>query len=212
VSIVMPLANQTSSNDESPPRDRILRAAAECFAKTGYQKTRMVTVAREANVSRAALYQHFPGKAELLLAFNDFVSAEWRIWTQESIALAESASEAIERWLREGLADDWRVTLVRAVTSEQTDGALLTDRGATESALRETRRLLALVLRRGTRTGELRADLDVNATAHALQALLLGLLRNHTADRPVISLERKREIDALVALVLQGMQASSGRA
>jgi AcrR family transcriptional regulator len=193
------------------PRERILRAAAECFAKTGYERTRMVAVAREANVSRAALYKHFPGKAELLLAFNDLVSSEWRIWTQESVAVSESASQAVERWLREGLADEWRVTLVRAVTTEDAQGELLADRGVTQAALRETRRVLALVLQRGVDSGELRADLDVEATAHALQAILMGLLRNHTSDRPIISLERRREIDALVELVLQGLKGSSKR-
>ena len=199
------MPKSSKSATDPPPRERILRAAAECFAKTGYERTRMVAVAREASVSRAALYQHFQGKAELLLAFNDFVSSEWRTWTHESVAVSETASEAIERWLREGLADEWRVTLVRAVTSEDAQGELLTDHGATQSALGETRRVLALVVERGMRSGEFRANLDADATAHALQAILLGLLRNHTSDRPIISLERKREIDALVDLVLQGL-------
>ena len=203
--------NKQSAHRDLAPRERILRAAAECFAKTGYERTRMVAVAREASVSRAALYKHFPGKADLLLAFNDLVSSEWRTWTQESVAVSQSAREAIERWLREGLADDWRVTLVRAVTTEGAQGELLADRGATQAALRETRRVLSLVLQRGIDSRELRADLDVEATAHALQAILLGLLRNHTSDRPIISLERRREIDALVELVLRGLTASSKR-
>lgn len=198
--------NTDVSDASFPTRERILRAAAQCFAKDGYERTRMVNVAQVASVSRAALYKYFPGKAELMLALNEFVISEWRIWTQESVALAPSACEAIERWLRDGLADSWRVTVVQVVTAEDAQGELLTDHGATRDALRETRRVLSTVLKRGVAAGELRKDLDVDATAHSLQALLLGLLRNHAAERPIVALERRRDLDALVELVLAGLR------
>lgn len=54
-------------------RERILRTAAQCFAKHGYERTRMTSVARIAGVSRAALYKHFSKKAELLRALDDLV-------------------------------------------------------------------------------------------------------------------------------------------
>ena len=189
-----------------PTRERILRAAAECFAKEGYERARMVHVAEAAGISRAALYQHFPGKAELLLALNDFVISEWRDWMQESVARSHTACEAIARWLRDGLTDSWRVTVVRVVTAEDAQGELLTDHGATRNALRETRKVLGKLLERGIETGELRADLDVQATAHGLQAVLLGLLRNAASERPIVALERRRELDALVELVLAGLR------
>ncbi|MBW2500427.1 MAG: TetR/AcrR family transcriptional regulator [Deltaproteobacteria bacterium] len=190
-------------------RERILRAAAECFAKDGYQRTRMVNIAQAANVSRAALYQHFPGKGDLILALNDYVISEWRVWTQESVALAQTASEAIERWLRDGLADSWRLTIARVVTAEDAQGELLMDHGATRNALVETRRVLSAVLRRGVESGELRSDLDIDSTAHDLQAILLSLLRNHASERPIVTIERRKELDALVALVLRGLAASA---
>lgn len=189
--------------------ERILRAAAECFAKDGYERTRMVHIAQAAGVSRAALYQHFPGKGELILALNEFVISEWRVWLQERIALAQTASEAIERWLRDGLADSWRVTAARVVTAEDAQGELLSDHGATRNALAETRRVLSAVLRRGVETGELRSDLDVSSTAHDLQAILLSLLRNHASERPIVTIERRKELDALVALVIRGLAAST---
>lgn len=191
-------------------RERILRTAAQCFAKDGYQRTRMTSVARLAGVSRAALYKHFSTKAELLRGLNEFVIAAWRTWMQESVAIAPSARDAVERWLREGLADRWRVQAVRVLTAEDAQGDLLMDGGTTRRALGETRRMLALVLRRGIETGELRPDLDVGATAHALQALLLGLQRNRASDRPILALERRREVDALIDLVLGGLLADTG--
>lgn len=189
-------------------RERILRTAAQCFAKDGYERTRMTGVARMAGVSRASLYKHFSTKAELLRAINDFVIASWRIWMQDSVAATPTAREAVERWLREGLADSWRLQAVRVLTAEDAEGDLLMDHGATRRALAETHRMLALVLRRGVGTGELRSDLDVDGSAHALQAMLLGLQRNRAAERPIVAIERRRDVDALVDLVLGGLLAA----
>lgn len=187
-------------------KERILRVAAECFAKTGYERTRMVAVARAAEISRAGLYSYFPGKAELLLALNEYVISEWRSWTRTCVRESSSPTEIIARWLRAGLADEWRVTAVRVLTSEDATGDLLTDRGATRRALSETRRLLATVLLRGIEQGEFRSDLDVESTAHALQAVLLGIQRNHASDRPIVSLVHGDQVDALVDLIMRGLR------
>lgn len=49
-------------------RDGILEAALRCFARDGYRRTAMDRVAREAGVSRAAVYLHFPNKEALFRA------------------------------------------------------------------------------------------------------------------------------------------------
>lgn len=197
--------------DRFGSRDRVLRAAAACFAKDGYAQTRMVAIARSAGVSRAGLYKHFASKEDLLLALNQKVITDWRAWTEESIAQAPSAREAIERWLREGLTDRERITAVQVVTAEDAQQALLTDHGATRQALHDTQGILEQVLANGVETGELRDDLDVRATAKSLQAILQGLLRNQLAERPIATLEGTADIDALVELVLGGVVARRRR-
>ena len=188
-------------------RELILRTAAACFAKDGYAHTRMVAIARAAGISRAGLYKHFASKEELLLALNEKVITDWRTWTEESIAGAATAREAIERWLREGLADTWRVTAVQVVMAEDAQRDLLTDHGATRQALHDTQDILEQVIERGIQSGELRPELDVRATARSLQALLHGLLRNQLAARPVATLEGTADVDALVGLILSGLLA-----
>ncbi|MFI6507267.1 TetR/AcrR family transcriptional regulator [Streptosporangium sp. NPDC050855] len=49
-------------------RERLLRAAAEVFARRGYDGTRVADIAAAAGVSNGALYAHFGSKAELLVA------------------------------------------------------------------------------------------------------------------------------------------------
>lgn len=49
-------------------RERLLSAAADEFARRGYDGTRVADIARAAGVSNGALYAHFGSKAELLVA------------------------------------------------------------------------------------------------------------------------------------------------
>lgn len=49
-------------------RERLITAAAQCFADDGYEGTRVSEIARSAGVSNGALYAHFEGKADLLVA------------------------------------------------------------------------------------------------------------------------------------------------
>ncbi|WP_329083098.1 TetR/AcrR family transcriptional regulator [Streptosporangium sp. NBC_01469] len=49
-------------------RERLLGAAAEAFARRGYDGTRVADIAAAAGVSNGALYAHFGSKAELLVA------------------------------------------------------------------------------------------------------------------------------------------------
>ena len=53
---------------ELPTRDRILEAAARLFAERGFAAASMSAIAREADLTTGALYGHFEGKTELLLA------------------------------------------------------------------------------------------------------------------------------------------------
>jgi AcrR family transcriptional regulator len=186
-------------------RARILAAAAECFAKEGYQRARMVAVAERAGVSRAGLYLHFPTKEALLAGLNESVIEEWLALSQRTLAAEGGALEAIGAWIREGLASEAQLAGVRVVTADETQQALLLDRAATEDALAQTLRMLASVLRRGVRSGELARDLDVSATAQSLQAVLLGLLRNHVSERPLVDVRDERHVAAIVALVTRGI-------
>src|SRR5215469_8940899 len=49
-------------------RERLLLAAADVFARRGYDGTRVADIAAAADVSQGALYAHFGSKAELLVA------------------------------------------------------------------------------------------------------------------------------------------------
>jgi AcrR family transcriptional regulator len=196
-----------SEPDAHATRERILFAAAECFAKSGFKRARMTAVADQAGVSRACLYTYFGTKRALLLALNDYVIEDWLAFCRQTLGRGVRAPDAISAWLREGLSSEARLAAVRVVTADESQNPLLGDHGAREIALREARDMLIAVLERGIEQGDLAADLDVDATANDLTALYLGLLRNHVSARPLVEVRSKTEIDALTRLVVVGLAA-----
>src|SRR6266702_468168 len=54
--------------DDREARDELLAAALRVFARRGYRQAGVDEIAAEAGYSKGALYWHFSGKAELLMA------------------------------------------------------------------------------------------------------------------------------------------------
>jgi len=62
---------------ESAVKDRILDTASRLFYDQGYHVTGINQIIEEADIARASLYNHFPSKIDLLLAYLDRTHAEW---------------------------------------------------------------------------------------------------------------------------------------
>lgn len=67
-------------------RDDILDAARRCFYDHGIGATGVDLVAAEAGVSKRTLYNHFPAKDDLVLAYLERSDDEWRAWLDEHLA------------------------------------------------------------------------------------------------------------------------------
>lgn len=63
------------SSSQPDTRDRILTAAWTLLEEGGGRGVRMADVARQAGVSRQAVYLHFPSRAELLIATTRHIDA-----------------------------------------------------------------------------------------------------------------------------------------
>jgi AcrR family transcriptional regulator len=62
----------------SEPRDRLLRTAADLFYREGIHGVGVDRVLAEANVTRATMYRHFPGKEALVTAYLELEDATIR--------------------------------------------------------------------------------------------------------------------------------------
>lgn len=78
-------------------RERLLAAARELTAETGYGTASVVAIAQRAGFAAGTLYRHFPSKAELFVElFRDVCEGEVDALRSASAAHADSAIERLE--------------------------------------------------------------------------------------------------------------------
>jgi AcrR family transcriptional regulator len=76
-------------------REEVLAAAIELFARRGYAAVRMEDVGAAAGITGPSVYQHFAGKADLLMAALNR-GAEWlQLGLARAFAAARTQSEAL---------------------------------------------------------------------------------------------------------------------
>ena len=185
-------------------RLRILDAAARCFAKSGFARTRMEDVAAAARVSRALVHHHFGSKEELAREVQAHMLEEWSAAVDRAIAGSASASEALAAWLRVNLADTRRLPLLHAILA---DAALLASfEDAARRSMAEWREKLIALLRQGQAQGEFRADLDVESTAEVLRAMQVGMMQHLLSDHPYVDVSGERHLAAASALLVAGLR------
>lgn len=74
-------------------RSRLLDAAAECFAREGYDATGVAGICSAAGVSKGAFYHHFPSKQAVFLALLD----RWlALLDEQLLAASQPAANAAE--------------------------------------------------------------------------------------------------------------------
>lgn len=78
-------------------REAILKAAIEEFYSKGYEGSSMDTVSKEANVSKATVYNHFKNKEELFIAIANILQERF----EESFKYTYVKDKDIEEQLRD---------------------------------------------------------------------------------------------------------------
>jgi AcrR family transcriptional regulator len=91
---VRPAPGRPAPTRRDTTREAILTGALRCFARDGYRRTALDRVAREAGISRAALYLHFANKEQL---FRALVGAQHTRALAEAAEAARGAGSLVER-------------------------------------------------------------------------------------------------------------------
>ncbi len=191
-------------------RDRILRAAAQCFASRGFSGTTTREVAARAGITEAGLYRHFPSKEALYAAIIDA-----KMQTPELVAgVAEAAARGDDRavlgglaraLLERGLADPG---FVRILFFSALEGHALAE-PFFEARVRRLREFLAGYVARRVEEGAFR-PVDPVLAARAF----LGMVADHVN---MVVVFRRAELEArppeeiagvFVDLFLSGLHAS----
>ncbi len=106
------------SNDDRPTR--ILDAALRVFSRYGYRRTAMDDIAREAGLSRPALYQHFRNKEDVFASLARLVKQR----TMADMAAAWASASGVETALR-AAAEAKELALYRLLHATPHGGDLL---------------------------------------------------------------------------------------
>ena len=200
--------------DAEPPvtkAEQVVQAARRLFLEHGYGATSMDAVAREAGVSKATLYAHFAGKAEL---FSAIVAAECHRFvptvdeSEVDRLPVRDALLRISRRFLDLLISPQALAAYRVVVAEAPRLPEL-GRAFYEAGPTITLNVLAGYLERATARGELAV-----ADPHTGAALLVGMIRSYPQLRRLLGVaeemsdaERDRHVCAAVELFLGGSAA-----
>jgi len=153
-------------------RTRLLRAAADVFARRGYAGTRVTEIAEAADLSNGALYAYFGSKSELLV---DALRAHGRRMLNDLVAgyPARSISDLLlqtGRSLRLRRAPDDDLALEGLIAARRDDQVAAQMRGF----MREQADWLAALVRDAQERGELDPGIAPSAVAHFCISLAAG--------------------------------------
>ena len=200
--------------NESEKRRAILHAAVRVFADRGYQGCRIADVAREAGVAYGLVYHYFQSKEELL---ESVFAEQWTLFIRSIRAIADGPGTAPEQ-----LASICRFAVDVFRTAPAAVRVLLLEvartpdglrAGSTRETFEATLGLVADVVRRGQRAGELRVGIDpviaavgvLGTLELSLTGMLVGVLPSAGDD----DIERVKR--AVVDLVLGGVLPHGSR-
>lgn len=172
-------------------RRDIIDAAFTCFAEKGYHATGIADIAARLGIGHGTFYRYFENKRDIVEHVID------ELIERIVAALgAENAPEAVDT-LEGYRAQSARIgeALARIFSEDPRVPQLLLSAAGIDDAMREkmldlfdlTTPLTAAYLAHGVEVGYLRADLDVEPTAQAINGMILGsvlaALRDPTPQR-----------------------------
>ena len=197
-----------TKEEAAETRKSVLDAALRVFSCKGYAAAALEEIAKEAGVTRGAIYHHFGNKEKLYVALADDASAQ--AWALVDLAIEEGGTftEIISRIMiyhASLLEDDprYREVVMLTLTSAQASSgsAALRERQYLEA--KATVDQVAGFFIMGIAQGELRADLDPYAGARAMLSLQNGLAYLWLANPDVFSL--RESAPELIDVFLMGI-------
>ena len=165
-------------------RSAILDAALELFSRNGYEATGVAEICAAAQVSKGAVYYHFPSKQELFLALMTTWLEGVEVFFNAAADSASTVPEALERMagttgrifndLESGfpiLLEFWQQACRQPEIWERA-----------VAPYRHYLDFFADFIQSGIEEGAFEADLDPHLTARILMAMVMGLLLQASFD------------------------------
>ena len=191
-------------------RETLLKTALSVFSANGYSATTLEDIAREAGLTRGAIYWHFGSKAELYNTLLQQFSARGAIIAEQAIAEGGSVLEVLRRvFVRQMVLveedEEVRAVVELALSKMELSPELESGR---QQQIRSGKQLIAQIadaVQQGIERGELRADLDAADIARAFLAFQNGAIQLWLAAPEAFSL--KASAEAFADILMTGIRA-----
>ncbi len=179
-------------------RARIFAALEQLVAEQGYDSITLAEIAAAAGVGRTVIYNYYPDKEELLLAWAEQQSEDYQRRLSTALRRAATAVEElrvfIRMQLRELSSQHMQMSSLRAVLSESGHRRMAEHAAPLIAALRD-------ILERAVQAGDLPGD-DLEVMLPLVVASISG---RSTVDLRGRALDRA--IEATTTFVLRGLGA-----
>lgn len=178
----------TREERKAETRERLLEAAAQVFARRGYQRASVDEIADEAGFSSGALYSNFAGKEDLFLALFERVIAEQVAGLADAVAGLPTVDARARGGAREWMAFLDREPELVLLFMEFWSFAMRDPEVRPRLAARyaDVRERIGLLIEDGMRELGLELTLPVAQLATAIDALADGLAFQRLADRHAV--------------------------
>lgn len=203
------MKNSTVIKKRMERPSRILEAAARLTTRYGFDKTTMDDIAKEAGVSKGAIYLVWPGKEELFDSLFEFEMKKLLLDLRSRI-LADEKSDSIAALYRHTLLSIQKSPLISALYTR--DGKILGDFVHRQDPERYTKRLIMSTesIAAMQSAGLIREDLSAEVITYLFSIMALGFL----SISSVIPSENAPPIDstveAIAAMVESGLTKPGG--
>jgi AcrR family transcriptional regulator len=163
----------------TPTKQRLLDAAVEVCVEFGYEAATLTEIARRADVSTPAIYNHFADKADLMVAASRRQLD--RVWSNNRSS-DRLVHASVDQWLNAANATMLRLLLeLHMASARHPDVAALLHRWHLDNAAVQAER----------------DDMSM-AQVNVLYLLLMGLAHKDQIDLGVSDTDLRSEIDQLV--------------
>ena len=188
---------------------RILEAAGRLTTRYGFDKTTVDEIAREAGVSKGAIYLVWPGKDELFDALIEFEMTKLMLDLRARI-VEDEQSDSIAALYRHTLLSIQKSPLISALYTR--DGKILGDFVNRQNPERYSKRLLMSKesVAAMQSAGLLRGDLSAEVITYLFSIMALGFLSISSVIPTENAPPMNATVEAIAALVESGLTQPGG--
>ncbi len=177
-------------------RERIINTALNIFLKKGYDRSSLKEIALGAGVTKGGIYHYFESKEHLFREALTFITAQMKKWSSSQFRSVSSARdllgalfgsiESMRKAFAEIVGEDtvhhpysFLEVLVNAARREE--GV----RREMEAIYSQTRTKMKNLLLQAQEKGEIRSDIDCEALAFEINAIIEGTLLLSVLDETI---------------------------